>query len=82
MQSCRHESWFSSTKYLVEDLPILLKSESLHSVTDVLSLIFESLPTNAENFIKWMAEVRRKEEGRDGSVLSEEEKARLAAKVR
>ncbi|KAI0530623.1 hypothetical protein KFK09_000169 [Dendrobium nobile] len=78
--SCRHESWFSSAKYLVEDLPILLKSESLHSISDVLSLMFESLPTNAENFIKWIAEVRRKEEDRDSSFLSEEEKARLAAK--
>lgn len=78
--SCRHESWVSTAKYLAEDLPVLLKSESLHSVTDVLSLIFESLPTNAEDFIKWMAEVRLKEEEKDSSFLSEEEKSRLVAK--
>ncbi|KAK8937121.1 Glutathione gamma-glutamylcysteinyltransferase 1 [Platanthera zijinensis] len=76
----RHESWVSTAKYLSEDLPILLKSESLHSVTDVLSLILESLPTNAEDFIKWMAEVRLQEEERDISFLSEEEKSRLVAK--
>nr|CAD1820899.1 unnamed protein product [Ananas comosus var. bracteatus] len=77
-QSCRHESWLSMAKYLVDEVPILLKSETLDSVPAVLSLFIKSLPSSAGDFIKWVAEVRRQEEG--GSTLSNEEKARLALK--
>ncbi|XP_020079890.1 glutathione gamma-glutamylcysteinyltransferase 1-like isoform X2 [Ananas comosus] len=76
--SCRHESWLSMAKYLVDEVPILLKSETLDSVPAVLSLFIKSLPSSAGDFIKWVAEVRRQEEG--GSTLSNEEKARLALK--
>lgn len=69
----------STAKYLIDDVPVLLRSEGLHSVPDVLSLIFKSLLANAGDFIKWVAEVRRQEE--DGSGLSKEEKGRLAVKV-
>ncbi|KAG1359741.1 glutathione gamma-glutamylcysteinyltransferase 1 [Cocos nucifera] len=76
--SCRHESWVSMARYLIDDVPILLKSEGLSSVPEVLFLLFKSLPANAGDFIKWVAEVRRQEE--DGSILSKEEEERLAAK--
>lgn len=61
------------------DVPILLKSDDLKTVPEVLSVIFQSLPAHAGDFIKWIAEVRRQDE--DGSSLSNEEKARIAAKV-
>ncbi|KAJ0963725.1 hypothetical protein J5N97_028847 [Dioscorea zingiberensis] len=76
--SCKHENWISTAKFLTEDVPNLLKSDDLKSVPEVLSLIFESLPANAGEFIKWIAEVRRQEE--NGSSLSKEEKARIAVK--
>lgn len=66
-------------KYLIDDVPILLKSEDLKNVHEVLSLLLMSLPACAGNFIKWVAEVRRQEE--EGSSLSKEEKDRLAVKV-
>lgn len=66
-------------KYLIDDVPILLKSEGLHTIPEVLNIIFNSLPANAGDFIKWVAEVRRLEE--DGPRLSMEEKERLAVKV-
>lgn len=66
-------------KYCVEDVPSLLKDESLDNVPTLLSLLLESLPANAGDLIKWVIEVRRGEEG--GSSLSKEEKERLIFKV-
>ncbi|XP_010905811.1 glutathione gamma-glutamylcysteinyltransferase 1 isoform X2 [Elaeis guineensis] len=76
--SCCHESWVSMARYLIDDVPILLKSEGVSSVPEVLFLLFKSLPASVGDFIKWVAEVRRQEE--DGSILSKEEEERLAAK--
>ena len=66
-------------KYCVEDLPNLLKAENLDNVPALLSRLIESLPADAESLIKWVVEVRRKEEG--GPSLSKEEKERLFLKV-
>uniref|UniRef100_A0A0D9WKP2 Phytochelatin synthase C-terminal domain-containing protein n=1 Tax=Leersia perrieri TaxID=77586 RepID=A0A0D9WKP2_9ORYZ len=76
--SCRDESWKSMAKYCMEDLPSLLKDKSIHNVRALLSRLVKSLPANAGNLIKWVVEVRRKEEG--GSGLSNEEKERLILK--
>ncbi|WOL05120.1 glutathione gamma-glutamylcysteinyltransferase 1 [Canna indica] len=73
------KGWLSIAKYLIDDVPMLLKSEDPKSVSQVLSLILKCLPASAGDFIKWVAEVRRQEEG--GSTLTEEEKERLALKV-
>ncbi|XP_078429328.1 glutathione gamma-glutamylcysteinyltransferase 1-like [Wolffia australiana] len=76
--SCRHESWLSVANCLIEDVPLLLESEIPDTVTEVLRLIFSSLPASAGEFIKWVVEVKRHEE--NGSNLSAEEKGRLSAK--
>nr|AAO13810.2 phytochelatins synthase [Cynodon dactylon] len=76
--SCRDESWKSMAKYCVEDLPNLLKAENLENVPTLLSCLIETLPANAGALIKWVVEVRRKEES--GSSLSIEEKERLSMK--
>ncbi|XP_031123658.1 glutathione gamma-glutamylcysteinyltransferase 1-like [Ipomoea triloba] len=76
--SCKHESWVAISKYLTEDVPLLLSSDNVKDIKDVLSTVFASLPSNFSEFIKWVAEIRRQEEG--GKSLSEEEKGRLAAK--
>ncbi|XP_040380357.1 glutathione gamma-glutamylcysteinyltransferase 1-like isoform X2 [Oryza brachyantha] len=68
--SCRDESWQSMAKYCIEDVPNLLKDESVDSVLTILSRIVNHLPPNAGNLIKWVIEVRRKEEG--GSRLNGE----------
>jgi glutathione gamma-glutamylcysteinyltransferase len=78
LQSCRDENWKSIAKYCVEDLPNLLKGENLDNVQTLLSCLIESLPADAEALIKWVVEVRRKEEG--GPSLSKEEKERLFSK--
>ncbi|CAO2161506.1 unnamed protein product [Urochloa humidicola] len=76
--SCRDESWISMARYCVEDLPDLLKAESLDNVPTLLSRVIDSLPANVGSLIKWVVEVRRKDE--DGPCLSKEEKERLFVK--
>ncbi|WVZ72752.1 hypothetical protein U9M48_021163 [Paspalum notatum var. saurae] len=76
--SCRDENWRSMAKYCVEDLPNILKAQNLDNVPALLSCLIESLPADAEALIKWVVEVRRKEEG--GLSLSKEEKERLFLK--
>lgn len=79
LQSCRHEGWNSIAKYLVEDVPLNLKLDDVKDVQGVLSVVFKSPPADLSEFIKWVAEVRRQEDG--SLILSEEEKGRLAVKV-
>ncbi|KAF5726993.1 glutathione gamma-glutamylcysteinyltransferase 3-like [Tripterygium wilfordii] len=77
-QSCRHESWTNVAKYLSEDVPLLLKLDDVKDIEDVLSIVFKSPPADLRYFIKWIAEVRRQENG--DMTISEEEKRRLAIK--
>ncbi|XP_022758468.1 glutathione gamma-glutamylcysteinyltransferase 3-like isoform X2 [Durio zibethinus] len=76
--SCRHEGWNAVAKYLTEDVPLLFTSKNLNDVDDVLCVVFRLAPSNLRDFIQWVAEVRRQDDG--GTVLSEEEKGRLALK--
>ncbi|XP_031264748.1 glutathione gamma-glutamylcysteinyltransferase 1-like [Pistacia vera] len=76
--SCKHESWVDTARCLMEDVPNLVKSKDFKDIDSVLSVVFASLPSNFGEFIKWVAEVRRQEDG-DNS-LSQEEKGRLAVK--
>lgn len=80
LQSCKHESWITTAKYLMDDVPVLLNSGKVRDAKDVLLTVVTSLPSNFTDFIKWVAEVRRKEDG--GESLSQEEKERLAIKVK
>ena len=79
LQSCKHESWVSTAKYLMDDVPVLLRSDDVKDIDKVLNVVFTSLPSKFGEFIKWVAEVRRQEDG--GQNLSQEEKGRLAFKV-
>ncbi|XP_027094649.2 glutathione gamma-glutamylcysteinyltransferase 1 isoform X1 [Coffea arabica] len=76
--SCKHESWVSIAKYLTEEVPLMLKSDTVKGIEDVISMIFSSLPPNFADFINWVAEVRRQEDASEN--LSEEERGRLAMK--
>ncbi|CAN6462082.1 unnamed protein product [Victoria cruziana] len=76
--SCKHDSWVGISTYLLDEVPRLLESEGINTVQKVLSVIFTCLPSNIGEFIKWIAEVRRQEEG--ATRLSDEEKGRLAIK--
>ncbi|EPS73368.1 phytochelatin synthase 1, partial [Genlisea aurea] len=76
--SCKDESWMKTAKYLIDDVPVLLRSRSLKDVNDVLSTFFTSLPSDFTEFIKWVVELRRRENG--PQLLSEEEKDRVAIK--
>lgn len=76
--SCKHDSWVNIAKYLVEDVPVLLGSKDVKHVNDVLSIVINSLPSKIHEFIKWVAEVRRTEEG--DQSLSPEEQERLSIK--
>ncbi|KAL0538333.1 hypothetical protein IC582_027348 [Cucumis melo] len=76
--SCQHDGWNNVIKYLTEEVPLLLKTENVKSVEELLSVVFKFPPQNLKNFIKWVAEVREQE---DGNVkLNAEEKGRLAVK--
>ncbi|CAA0815218.1 Glutathione gamma-glutamylcysteinyltransferase 1 [Striga hermonthica] len=76
--SCKHESWTTTAKYLMDDVPVLLSSDNINDVKKVLSTVFTYLPSDFAEFIKWVAEIRRKEDG--AQSLSEEEKERLTTK--
>ncbi|KAL3531209.1 hypothetical protein ACH5RR_010531 [Cinchona calisaya] len=76
--SCKHESWVSIAKYLKEEVPVIVKSDSVKGIEDVLCIVFSSLPPNFADFIKWIAEVRRQEDANES--LSEEERGRLSVK--
>ncbi|XAR61073.1 Glutathione gamma-glutamylcysteinyltransferase [Bertholletia excelsa] len=73
--SCRNENWNSIMKYLIRDVPPLLKLEDIKDIEGVLSGGISSIPSNFNEFVMWIAEVRRKEE--EVSILSEEERKRL-----
>ncbi|XP_059432164.1 glutathione gamma-glutamylcysteinyltransferase 1-like [Corylus avellana] len=76
--SCKNESWVGIAKYLMHDVSLLLKLVDATDIQKVLSIIFTSLPSNFGEFIKWVAEVRRREDGDES--ISPEEKARVAVK--
>ncbi|MBA0686281.1 hypothetical protein Goari_013890, partial [Gossypium aridum] len=76
--SCKHESWVKVAKYLMDDVPNLVKTDDVKDVHKVLSVVFSSLPSHFGEFIKWIAEVRRREDG--GQNLSLEENGRLSLK--
>lgn len=79
MQSCQHDGWNDVIKYLIEEVPLLLKIEDVKNVQELLSVVFKLPPQNLKQFIKWVAEVREQE---DGNVkLNAEERGRLAVKV-
>ncbi|XP_010542900.1 PREDICTED: glutathione gamma-glutamylcysteinyltransferase 1-like [Tarenaya hassleriana] len=76
--SCKDESWLSIAKYLTEDVPRLVSSQHVNNVEKILSVVFKSLPSNFNQFIRWVAELRRKEDLNQN--LSAEEKSRLNLK--
>ncbi|CAN1270331.1 Glutathione gamma-glutamylcysteinyltransferase 1 [Linum perenne] len=76
--SCKQESWSGIAKYLIDEVPMLLKSEDVKDIDRVFDIVVSSLPSDFCDFIKWVAEVRRQEEG--GENISQEEKGRLAMK--
>ncbi|XVF32356.1 hypothetical protein REPUB_Repub17cG0074900 [Reevesia pubescens] len=76
--NCKHESWVKVAKYLMDDVPNLVKSDDVKDVHKILSVVFSSLLSHFGEFIKWIAEVRRREDG--GQNLSQEERRRLSLK--
>ncbi|CAH8323214.1 unnamed protein product [Eruca vesicaria subsp. sativa] len=76
--SCKDESWIKIAKYLKEDVPRLVSSQHVDSVEKILSVVFKSLPSNFNTFIRWVAELRRAEDTKQN--LSAEEKSRLNLK--
>ncbi|CAN1245227.1 Glutathione gamma-glutamylcysteinyltransferase 1 [Linum grandiflorum] len=77
--SCKQESWTGIAKYLIDEVPVLLKSKDVKDIDKVLDVVVSSLPSDFCDFIKWVAEVRRQEDG--GENISQEEKGRVAMKV-
>lgn len=59
---------------------MLLSSDNMQNVENVLATVFTSLPADFAEFIKWVAEIRREEDSNQS--LSEEEKGRLGIKVK
>ncbi|CAA2952147.1 glutathione gamma-glutamylcysteinyltransferase 1-like isoform X1 [Olea europaea subsp. europaea] len=76
--SCKHESWIRTAKYLVDEVPMLLSSNNVKDVKYIISTVLTALPPDFAEFIKWVAEFRRQEDGSQG--VSQEEKVRLSIK--
>ncbi|KFK42742.1 hypothetical protein AALP_AA1G033900 [Arabis alpina] len=76
--SCKDESWISIAKYLKEDVPLLVSSQHVDTIERILHVVFKSLPSNFNQFIRWIAEIRRTEDVNQN--LSPEEKSRLNLK--
>ncbi|KAL0349423.1 UNVERIFIED_CONTAM: Glutathione gamma-glutamylcysteinyltransferase 1 [Sesamum angustifolium] len=76
--SCKHESWISTAKYLMDDVPVLLSSDNVKDIKHAILTVFSSLPSEFSEFIEWVVEVRRKEDV--SLALSQEEKSKLAMK--
>ncbi|KAH0939217.1 hypothetical protein HID58_006678 [Brassica napus] len=77
-QCCKDESWINIAKYLKEDVPRLVSSQHVDSVEKIISVVFKSLPSNFNTFIRWVAEIRITEDAKEN--LSAEEKSRLNLK--
>ncbi|KAK3414576.1 hypothetical protein EUGRSUZ_H00437 [Eucalyptus grandis] len=74
--SCKNEGWVDVVKYLMDDVPHLLRSEDVKDINGILSILLASPPPGFGKFIQWVAEVKREQDG--GIGISEEEKQRLA----
>lgn len=62
LQSCKDEIWRSISKYLIVDVPKLLKSAEITNVQEAVSVVLGLLPGKPEkvtSFVKWIAEVKR-----------------------
>ncbi|KAL9995211.1 putative glutathione gamma-glutamylcysteinyltransferase [Helianthus debilis subsp. tardiflorus] len=79
--SCKHESWVNIAKYLTEDVPELLSSKNVNDVKDVLSIVFSSLPSKFLEFITWVPEVRRTEEGDQSLTPEEQERLSIEGEI-
>ncbi|KAJ8443990.1 hypothetical protein Cgig2_020836 [Carnegiea gigantea] len=77
-QSCRRSGWDTAAKYLTEEVPHLLSSNEIKGIQGILSVILASAPKNLRDFINWVAEVRKLEDG--NKVVNEEERKRLSIK--
>ncbi|GMP91680.1 hypothetical protein CsSME_00042269 [Camellia sinensis var. sinensis] len=67
--SCRDGSWIRTANHLSQ-IPLLLESEDVKDVNQILSVLFMSVCTNFSVFIKQVAEAQ----GKDGHVHSNERK--------
>ncbi|CDY36967.1 BnaC09g17830D [Brassica napus] len=76
--TCKDERWISIAKYLKEDVPRLVSSQHVDTVEKILSVVFKSLPSKFNQFIRWVAEIRITEDV--NQHLSAEEKSRLNLK--
>ncbi|GAB4841059.1 Glutathione gamma-glutamylcysteinyltransferase 3 [Ancistrocladus abbreviatus] len=73
---CHHVSWKATAKYLTKEVPQLFSVEKTKDLQELLAVLFAYAPADLRDFINWVAEVRRQEDGN----ISEEEKGRLAIK--
>nr|XP_048336821.1 glutathione gamma-glutamylcysteinyltransferase 1-like [Ziziphus jujuba var. spinosa] len=78
--SYTHVGWVGVAKYLVDDLPLLLKSEDVTDIQSLLCVVFTSNPSEFEEFINCFVQVRKQEDAYGGQILCSEEKARLVIK--
>lgn len=76
--SCQRTGWDTAAKYLTEEVPHLLSSDEIKGIQGILSVILTSAPKNLRDFINWVAEVRKLEDG--NKVVNEEENKRLSIK--
>jgi len=81
MQSRKNESWVGVVKYLMDDVPHLLKSKDVKDINGILSILLASPPPGFGKFIQWVAEVKKEQDGGIGISEEEKQKQRLASRV-
>ncbi|KAL3724432.1 hypothetical protein ACJRO7_029578 [Eucalyptus globulus] len=60
--SRKNESWVGVVKYLMDDVPHLLKSKDVKDIDGILSILLASPPSGFGKFIQSVAEVKREQE--------------------
>lgn len=65
--SCKHESWITTAKYLMDDVPLLLSCNHVDNIDDVVSIVSSSLPSRFTDFTDWVC---RKDYDHDTERLS------------
>lgn len=76
--SCKDEHWRAMSKYLIEEVPQLLRMREVTNVQQVLDAVFGSLPVDVATFVKWIIEVKLVDEA--GKHLDRYETDRLEDK--
>ncbi|XP_002976553.2 glutathione gamma-glutamylcysteinyltransferase 2 isoform X3 [Selaginella moellendorffii] len=77
--SCKVENWRDVSRFLSQELRVVVRNGKMTSVEDVFSAILETFPGKVTGFVKWIVEVRRSND--ESGKLDNDEMQRLTLKT-